>query len=287
MTGLPWIAESGLLCSQIALTNTHSTGVVRDALITYNYKQGKRNLEREGLWSLPVVGETFDGFLSDIYGMHVKEEHVFEALNNAKSGPVQEGNVGGGTGMICHQFKGGIGTSSRVLPKEEGGWSVGILVQANHGQRKLFRVNGIPVGEQINQDEVPLPWSPPPVGTGSIIVILATDAPLLPHQCRRLAQRATIGISRVGGLGENSSGDIFLAFSTANRGMSQLISPKTYDVQMISTEAMTPLFEVVAEATEEAILYAMCMAATMTGINDKAAYALPLDRLKEVMGMDR
>lgn len=281
MTGLAWIEESGLLTSQIAITNTHSAGVVRDAVIAYNAKRERISL---GTWRLPVVAETFDGYLSDINGMHVKQEHVFEALEQASSGPVAEGCVGGGTGMICHQFKGGIGTSSRVLPESEGGWTVGVLVQANHGQRELFRVNGVPVGAEIGADDVPLPWTPPPVGTGSIIVIIATNAPLLPHQCRRLAQRATIGIARLGGLGENSSGDIFLAFSTANRGMgNQLATPGISDVKMISGEAMTPLFEAVAEATEEAILNSMCMATTMTGINNKTVYALPLDRLTEVM----
>lgn len=283
MTGLPWIHESGLLMSQIAITNTHSTGVVRDAMIAYNHSKGRDRLGY-GLSSLPVVGETFDGYLSDIDGMHVKEEHVFEAFESAESGPVAEGCVGGGTGMICHQFKGGIGTSSRVLTERNGGWTVGVLVQANHGKRELFKVNGVPVGMEIDADEVPLPWTPPLPGAGSIIVIIATDAPLLPHQCRRLAQRATLGIARLGGLGENGSGDIFFAFSTANRGMNdQLATPGISSVMMISCEAMNPLFEAVAEATEEAILNALCMATTMTGIDDKTVYALPLGRLKKIM----
>ncbi|MGH2558305.1 MAG: P1 family peptidase [Thermomicrobiales bacterium] len=282
MTGLPWIDEAGLLASPVAITNTHSVGVVRDALIAYDVE--RRGGDWRFRWSLPVVAETWDGFLNDINGMHVKPEHVFAALDDAASGPVTEGTVGGGTGMVSHGFKGGIGTSSRVLAAEAGGWTVGVLVQANHGQRALFRVDGVPIGQLIGPDEVPLPWAPPPSGTGSIIVIIATDAPLLPSQCRRLAQRATIGVARAGGLGENRSGDIFIAFATGNRGLSsERGDVATIDLKMVPQPAMTPLFEAAAEATEEAILNALCMATTMTGIDGHTAQALPLDRLQAIL----
>jgi D-aminopeptidase len=279
MTGLVWLNESGLLTSPVALTNTHSVGVVRDALIAYDVLHGSDDLEAS--WSLPVVAETYDGFLSDINGFHVKPDHVFAALDAAGDGLVAEGCVGGGTGMICHGFKGGIGTSSRVLAAEQGGWTVGVLVQANHGQRRLLRVDGVPIGQLIGPDEVPLPRQTVE-GAGSIIVLIATDAPLLPGQCRRLAQRATIGIARTGGLGENSSGDIFLAWSTANRGryMQPGRSAPLLDVQMLHHNALTPLFEAAADATEEAILNALCIATTTTGINGRMAHAIPLDRLQ-------
>ncbi len=278
MTGTAWVAESGLLTTPVALTNTHSVGVVRDALIAYRVAR-TGNLAG---WSLPVVAETWDGFLSDINGMHVKPEHVFTALDAAVSGLIAEGNVGGGTGMICHGFKGGIGTSSRVLTEDIGGWTVGVLVQANYGQRHLLRIDGVPVGEAIPVSEVPTPGSPPE-GTGSIIVMVATDAPLLPLQCRRLAQRATLGIGRAGGLGENGSGDLVLAFSTGNRGLSPESGHKPVSVNMLPHPAMNPLFEAVVEATEEAIANALCAAVTMTGIDDRVAHALPLDRLRETM----
>ncbi|HSH79386.1 MAG TPA: P1 family peptidase [Herpetosiphonaceae bacterium] len=282
MTGLVWVREGGALTSPVAITNTHSVGVVRDALIAYDIAHGRGGLAHS--WSLPVVAETWDGFLSDINGLHVRPEHVFAALDGAAGGPVAEGCVGGGTGMICHGFKGGIGTASRVLAEQAGGWTVGVLVQANHGQRALLRVDGVPVGQEIGPSEVPTPWMPPPTATGSIIVIVATDAPLLPHQCNRLAQRATIGVGRVGGLGENSSGDIFLAFSTANRGLQgQPGADKTVALRALANDALTPLFEAVADATEEAILNAMCVATTTTGIEGRTAYEIPLDRLQEVM----
>jgi D-aminopeptidase len=282
MTGLAWIAESGLLTSPIALTNTHSVGVVRDAIIAYGVARGERSLA--DLWSLPVVAETWDGFLSDINGMHVRPEHVFAALDTATSGPVAEGCVGGGTGMICHGFKGGIGTASRVLDGGAGGWTIGVLVQANYGSRALLRVDGVPVGQEITADEVPLPGGFSSAGTGSIIIIIATDAPLLPTQCRRLAQRATIGLARVGGTGADSSGDIFLAFSTANRGLSgRSTGGAVLSVRMLPNEALTPLFEAVAEATEEAIVNALCAATTMTGAEGRVAHAIPLDRLRAVL----
>ncbi len=283
MTGLPWLEEAGLLTTPIAITNTHSVGVVRDALIAYDVAHCSGGLDNS--WSLPVVAETWDGFLSDINGQHVRSEHVFSALDAAKSGPVQEGCVGGGTGMICHGFKGGIGTASRILSPEQGGWMVGVLVQANYGQRALLRVNGVPVGQLIGPDEVALPRPQavtPPAGAGSIIVIIATDAPLLPGQCRRLAQRATLGVARMGGLGENSSGDIFLAFSTANRHLNRS-GTEPFEVKMLPQAAVSPLFEAVGEATEEAILNALCAATTMVGVEGRTAHALPLDRLQEIM----
>jgi D-aminopeptidase len=282
MTGTAWIQELGTINTPIALTNTHSVGVVRDALISYSVERG--NLAYDQTWSLPVVAETYDGLLSDINGMHVRPEHVYAALDSAASGPVAEGCVGGGTGMIAHGFKGGIGTASRVVAEQHGGWTVGVLVQANYGSRMLFRVDGVPVGREIPFSEVPPGGMPQNEGAGSIIVVVATDAPLLPSQCQRLAQRATLGVARMGGLGENSSGDIFVAFSTGNQGLAQVETDRTpINVRMLPNGAMTPLFEAAAEATEEAILNAMCMATTTVGINNHVAYALPLDRLCEIM----
>ncbi|MGH2346748.1 MAG: P1 family peptidase [Chloroflexota bacterium] len=282
MTGLPWLDETGLLTTPVAITNTHSVGVVRDALIAYDVRHGVG--PRAASWSLPVVAETYDGFLSDINGFHVRPEHVFAALDSAASGPVAEGCVGGGTGMICHQFKGGIGTSSRVLTAELGAWTVGVLVQANYGGRDLLRVDGVPVGRELGPNVVPLPGAPELGEAGSIIVVIATDAPLLPTQCRRLARRATLGIARMGGIGANGSGDIFLAFSTANRGMEiSTDSRSPLPVHMLPNSAMTPLFEATADAVEEAILNALCAAVTTTGIDGRTAYALPLDRLCDVL----
>jgi D-aminopeptidase len=282
MTGLLWVKESGMLTTPIAITNTHSVGVVRDAIISYEVKRLRRP---EIFFSLPVVAETFDGWLNDINGMHVREEHVWDALDAASDGPVSEGCVGGGTGMNCHEFKGGIGTSSRVVTEEDGGWTVGVLVQANYGARHLFRVDGVPIGELIPYDEVPgFAEARKRTGDGSIIIIVATDAPLLPHQCDRLAQRATVGLARVGGIGANSSGDIFFCFATGNRGLpgAEERTRQVSDCRMISPDAMTPLFEACAEATEEAILNAMCMATTTTGVNGRTVHALPLGRLREL-----
>jgi D-aminopeptidase len=282
MTGLHWVKESGMLTTPIAITNTHSVGIVHDAIISYEVKHLRRP---EIFFSLPVVAETFDGWLSDINGMHVREEHVWDALDAASDGPVPEGCVGGGTGMNCHEFKGGIGTSSRVLAEEDGGWTVGVLVQANYGERHLFRVDGVPIGELIPYGEVPgFAEARKRTGDGSIIIIVATDAPLLPHQCDRLAQRATVGLARVGGIGANSSGDIFFCFATGNRGLpgAEERTRQVSDCRMISPDAMTPLFEACAEATEEAILNAMCMATTTTGINGRTIYALPLARLRQL-----
>jgi len=284
LTGLEWIRESGMLCSPIGLTNTHSVGVVRDALISAEV-DSRGDDDRE-FWSLPVVGETWDGLLNDINGMHVRPEHLFAALAAASDGPVEEGNVGSGTGMICHGFKGGIGTSSRVVA-EAGDAIVGVLVQANHGRRERLRVNGVPVCEEIPVSEVPDPYGRVPPGAGSIIVLVATDAPLLPVQCERLAQRAGLGIARVGGVGENSSGDLFLSFSSGNRGLPSADygaeAPLTVQVEMLANNYITPLFDAVVEATEEAIVNALCAAETMTGANGVTARGLPLDRLHDVV----
>jgi D-aminopeptidase len=287
MTGLLWVKESGMLTSPIALTNTHSVGLVRDALIAYEIAKSQRP---DVFWSLPVVAETYDGWLNDINGMHVKREHVWAALDTATDGPVAEGCVGGGTGMICHEFKGGIGTSSRLLPAAEGGWTVGVLVQANYGARHLLRIDGVPIGQLIPCSDVPgyreerqrLGQREP--GDGSIIIVVATDAPLLPHQCERLAQRATIGLARVGGIGANSSGDIFFAFTTGNRGLpgAEEQTAAIATCRMVPNEGMTPLFEACAEATEEAILNALCLATTTTGVGGRTIHALPLERVREL-----
>ena len=283
LTGLEWIRESGMLCTPVGLTNTHSVGVVRDALISARIES--HGIERE-FWSLPVVGETWDGRLNDINGMHVRPEHVFAAIAAASEGRVEEGNVGSGTGMICHGFKGGIGTASRVVA-EAGDAIVGVLVQANHGRRQRLRVNGVPVGEAIPESEVPGPYGGVPPGAGSIIVLVATDAPLLPVQCERLAQRAGLGIARVGGVGENSSGDLFLSFCTGNRGLPSADygaeAPLTIPVEMLANNYITPLFDAVVEATEEAIVNALCAAETMTGVNGSTVHQLPLDRLRDLV----
>jgi L-aminopeptidase/D-esterase-like protein len=253
-------------------------------------------------WGLPVVAETYDGGLNDINGFHVRPEHVISALDGAKGGPVQEGAVGGGTGMVCHGFKGGIGTASRRLPPEQGGYTVGVLVQCNYGARRDLRIAGVPVGEEIpdlqpciaNHDPVPAGQgqrrpcdaaSPPrggdDDGAGSIIVVVATDAPLLPHQLKRVATRVSLGVGRMGGWGSNPSGDIFVAFSTANAGAAG--AADTASVRMLANARISPLFTATAQATEEAIVNAMLAAETMTGANDLRVYALPVDRLKTIM----
>jgi D-aminopeptidase len=228
------------------------------------------------------VAETYDGWLNDINGFHVKEEHVFAAADSATSGMVAEGCVGGGTGMNAHEFKGGIGTSSRKVEERFGGWTVGALVQANYGERFHLRIDGVPIGREIGRDVVPSAFERVQK-EGSIIIILATDAPILPDQCRRIAQRATIGLARVGGNGNNSSGDIFLAFSTGNRGMMRGEMFEPFPVQSLQPDAMTPLFEATADATEEAIVNALCMATTVTGVNGRTSHAVPLDRVRELM----
>jgi D-aminopeptidase len=271
VTGLAWIRESGMLTTPIGLTNTHSVGAVHEALVACALEQGR------SLWSLPVVAETWDGRLNDVNGFHVRPEHVRQALVAASDGPMAEGNVGGGTGMICHGFKGGIGTSSRAVD----GWAIGVLVQSNHGARSRLEIAGVPVGRLIGPDRVPLP--PPSTageGAGSIIVVVATDAPLLAHQCARLARRAALGIGRTGGAGENGSGDFVLAFATGNTGLAETTDP--VELRMLPNERMNPLFYAVIEATEEAILNSMLAAETMAG-RLGTAYALEGDLLAEVL----
>jgi D-aminopeptidase len=274
MTGLLWLEESGMLGSAIGITNTHSVGIVRDALTAYWIEQGNG----DG-FLLPVVAETYDGWLNDINAFHVTKEHVYQAIAAATSGEVAEGNVGGGTGMICHAFKGGIGTASRLVFTPNGTYTVGVLVQANYGERHSLRMNGIPIGEEIGIEQVPSPWQMPD-RDGSIIVIIATDAPLLPVQCQRLAKRATLGLARVGGMGYNSSGDIFLAFATGNDLPANCSTLRS--LQMLPHDHLNGFFEAVAEAVEEAILNALTKAETMTGLGDRVAYALPLDELQRI-----
>jgi D-aminopeptidase len=290
LSGLHWIAEAGLLKTVIGLTNTHSVGVVRDALVAAEI--AGRTPGRL-FWSMPVVGETWDGALSDVNGLHVKAEHVAQALIAASAGPVAEGNVGGGTGMVCHGFKGGIGTASRIVDEEVGGYVVGVLAQANHGDRSRLEIAGVPVGEIIDETAVPIPeapeeGSPSSSGAGgSIIIVVATDAPLLPGQCARLAQRAGLGVARLGGLGENWSGDLFLAFSTANRGMPaadyRQPSPLTHSVSVLSNAYIDPLFAAVVEATEEAIVNALLAAETMVGRDGVTAWRLEPTSLVDVL----
>ena len=272
LTGLEWIRDSGLLTTPIGLTNTHSVGVVRDALVAAAQQGG------ESPWSLPVVGETWDGVLNEINGFHVKPEHVASALEAATADAVAEGSVGGGTGMICHGFKGGIGTASRVV---EDGWMVGVLVQANHGRRARLRVNGIPVGEHIGPESVPLPGHGLDEGAGSIIVLIATDAPLLPIQCERLARRAAFGIARTGGMGEHSSGDFGLCFATGNRGLET--DEGELALRMLNDRRINPLYEATIDAVEESILNALLAAETMTGRDGNTVHALPHDLLLEAL----
>jgi L-aminopeptidase/D-esterase-like protein len=282
MTGTTWVEESGFLEGPVMLTNTHSVGLVRDAVVAWAV--GKRLTDpsfSSVSWSLPVVAETYDGGLNDINGFHVKQEHVFTALEQAATGPVAEGNVGGGTGMVCHDFKGGIGTASRQLDAECGGYTVGVLVQANHGDRRNLVVAGVPVGREI-PDLQPVSGSEThDSGGSSIIVVVATDAPLLPHQLKRLARRVPLGIARVGGMGANGSGDIFIAFSTANPGAAQREGISR--VESLPNGRMTPLFEATVFATEESIINALVAAETMVGIDGTTVYALPHDRLRQAL----
>ena len=284
LTGLEWIRESGMLMSLIGLTNTHSLGVVRDALVAIDARE--RSHPDRPFWALPVVGETWDGVLNDINGMHVRAEHVVAAYEAAAGGVVAEGGVGSGTGMICHGFKGGIGTASRVLDADAGAYTVGVLVQANHGRRARLAVNGAPVGAALGADEIPEPDADA-LGAGSIIVVVATDAPLLPHQCTRVAQRASLGVARTGGVGEHWSGDLLLAFSTANRGMpaSELgaVTPLTVGLEMLADAHVDAVFDGVVEATEEAILNALLGARTMAGRDGLTAHAIDPARLLAVL----
>jgi D-aminopeptidase len=274
MTGTTWVEESGFLEGPVMITNTHSVGVVRDAVIAWQMqKQGKTFQP----WSLPVVAETWDGFLNDINGFHVKPEHVAQALDQAASGPVAEGNTGGGTGMVAHGFKGGTGTASRKFDVGGTNYVVGVLVQANYGSRTLLTIAGVPVGREITD----LTPKQGPSDTGSIIVVIATDAPLLPHQLKRVVKRAALGIAKNGGIGGNSSGDIFIAFSTANPGAGK--EAKLANLTMLPNDLINPVFAATVQATEEAIINAMVAAETMTGINGNTVYAIPHDRLKQVM----
>lgn len=295
MTGTTWLEESGILEGPVGITNTHSVGIVRDAILQWQ-------VSRPGLqpWGLPVVAETYDGGLNDINGFHVKAEHVLSALDGAQGGAVAEGNVGGGTGMRCLGFKAGIGTASRVVSKEQGGYTVGVLVQCNFGSRPDFRVAGVPVGEEITDisdcialddpklrpnmrrcTAPPLPAPRVEEESGSIIVIVATDAPLLPHQLKRIATRVSLGVGRTGGFAGNGSGDIFLAFSTANAGAAA--SNGVRRIEMLPNAMMNSLFYASVQATEEAILNAMLAAETMTGADGLRVHAVPHERVLAAM----
>lgn len=284
MTGTTWIEESGFLESPVMITNTHSVGAVRDAVIAWQVETNHRpvlNSFGEDFWSLPVVAETWDGVLNDINGFHVKPQHVFDALNNASANAVAEGNVGGGTGMICYGFKGGIGTASRKIDQKLGGYTVGALVQCNAGRRDQLRIAGAPVGSEIT-DDLPIARvdSEARGDVGSIIIVIATDAPLLPHQLKRLARRVSMGLARTGSTSGNGSGDIFLAFSTAN---AEAVKQPTSQITMLSNNVISPVFDATVQAVDEAIVNALVAAETMTGINNHKATALPHDRLKQVL----
>jgi len=270
MTGTAWIEESGMLEGPVLITNTSSVGVVRDAVVGYAARKWQKFGDP---WSLPVVAETWDGRLNDIGGMHVKPHHAVAAIESAASGPVAEGNVGGGTGMVAFEFKGGIGTSSRVLTEADGGYTIGVLVQANFGLRHQLRVAGLPVGQELRDNLV---YSKE---TGSIIIVVATNAPLLPHQVKRLARRAALGLARTGSVAGNGSGDLFIAFSTASTGEGK--GPVT--VSMLPNDMAGPLFEATVGATEEAIVNALVAARTMTGKEGRTVHAIPHDRLREIL----
>jgi L-aminopeptidase/D-esterase-like protein len=285
MTGTHWLRESGFLDGLVLITNTHSVGVVRDAFLGWlvkNHRTPGTNTFAGGFYTYPIVAETYDGFLNDINGFHVKPADVEAALDSAQTGPVAEGNVGGGTGMVCYGFKGGIGTSSRQLAAAQGGYTVGVLVQCNCGRRSQLRIGGLPVGQELN---APPPRAAAPAvhreDAGSIIIVVATDAPLLPHQVERLARRATLGLARTGSTSGNGSGDIFIAFSTANPNAAAAKSP--VNVSMLPNDSLDPVFEATVQATEEAIINAMVGAETMTGANGSHVVALPHDQLQDVL----
>jgi D-aminopeptidase len=275
MTGTTWVEESGFLYGPVMITNTHSVGVVRDSVIAWQLQHGP-GLPLEDWWSLPVVAETWDGYLNDINGFHVKAEDADAAMRDAHSGPIAEGNVGGGTGMICFEFKGGTGTASRQLSEKQGGYTVGVLVQCNFGTRHLLRIAGAPVGYEITGHRVR------GEDTGSIIVVVGTDAPLLPSQMKRIAKRVTLGLGRLGSISGDGSGDIFIAFSTANAGAG-LEQKKPVALQMLPNDRMDALFEGTVQATEEAVVNALVAAQTMTGADGHKVEALPHDRLREVL----
>lgn len=282
MTGTAWVEESGFLEGPVLLTNTHSVGIVHHSAIKWRTRNGHPPDTTGYWWSLPVVAETWDGHLNDINGFHVTEEHVFAALESAISGPVAEGNVGSGTGMICYEFKGGIGTASRVLDQKEGGYTVGVLVQANCGLRHQLTIAGVPVGREISEETFKRGLQPNgSTNEGSIIIIVATDAPVLPHQLKRISRRAAIGLARTGSVSSNSSGDLFIAFSTAspkNRGAST-----TVGIEMLKNDRIDPLFSATVQATEEAIINALIAAETMVGRDDHRIIALPHDRLQNLL----
>jgi L-aminopeptidase/D-esterase-like protein len=280
MTGTTWVEESGFLEGPVMITNTHSVGVVRDAVIQWRVAHGQPD-PTGYWWSLPVVAETWDGWLNDINGFHVKPEHAFHAIDSAKSGAVEEGNVGGGTGMICSGYKGGIGTASRALSTKDGGYTVGVLVQCNYGSRMNLRIAGIPVGREIPSED-PYAFMPPDIAErGSIIVVVATDAPLVAHQLKRLARRVSLGLGRNGSISGNGSGDIFIAFSTANSGAAA--TDHVVDLKMLPNDMIEPVFAATVQASEEAIINAMVAAETMTGIENHKVSALPHDQLRAVL----
>ncbi len=280
MTGTTWVEESGFLEGPVMITNTHSVGVVRDAVIAWRVAHGPEDATG-AWWSLPVVAETWDGWLNDINGFHVKPEHVFKALDGAHSGRVEEGNVGGGTGMICNGYKGGIGTASRHLADPDGGYTVGVLVQCNYGTRANLRIAGINVGREIPGED-PYAFVPSDLAErGSIIVVVATDAPLLPHQLKRLARRVALGLGRNGSIAGNGSGDIFIAFSTANPDASK--TTQVAQLQMVPNDSLDPLFAATVQSTEEAVVNAMVAAEDMTGIDGHHVRALPHAQLREVL----
>jgi D-aminopeptidase len=280
MTGTAWVEESGFLEGPVMITNTHSVGVVRDAVIQWRVAHAAADTTGY-YWSLPVVAETWDGWLNDINGFHVKPEHAVRALDSAHSGAVEEGSVGGGTGMICNGYKGGIGSSSRRLDAKDGGYTIGVLVQCNYGTRDNLRIAGINVGREIPAPE-PYAFIPSDITEhGSIIVVVATDAPLLAHQLKRLAHRVTLGLGRNGSISGNESGDIFIAFSTANSGAA--IAGRVVDLKMLPNDSMDPVFRATVEATEEAIVNAMVAAQDMTGVDDHRVIALPHAALRAVL----
>src|SRR5215468_8264732 len=280
MTGTTWVEESGFLEGPVMITNTHSVGVVRDAVIQWRVQHGQPD-PKGFWWSLPVVAETWDGWLNDINGFHIKPEHALHAIDSAHSGLVEEGNVGGGTGMICNEFKGGIGTASRKLDAKDGGYTVGVLVQCNFGRRPNLRIAGAPVGMEIPEERPYASAWFSDRDRGSIIVVVATDAPLLAHQMKRIARRATLGLGRLGSVSSDGSGDIFIAFSTANRGAAKPDGP--VQLTMLPNDKLDALFGATVQATEEAIVNAMVAAETMTGIENHRVIALPHERLRAVL----
>jgi D-aminopeptidase len=280
MTGTTWVEESGFLEGPVMITNTHSVGVVRDAVIQWRVAYGQPD-PTGYWWSLPVVAETWDGWLNDINGFHVKAEHASHAIDTARDGRVEEGSVGGGTGMICNEFKGGIGTSSRKLDVKTGGYTIGVLVQCNYGRRSNLRIAGVPVGMEISEDAAYAAAPFDEAERGSIIVVVATDAPLLPQQLKRLARRVSLGLGRDGSISGNGSGDIFIAFSTANPRAEG--SKTVLDVKMVPNDSLDPIFAATVQATEEAIINAMVAAETMTGIENHKVIALPHDKLRAVL----